>query len=576
MISHKHKCIFIHVPKTAGESIETALMGHPNWEKDDPQWKTLNLPPDSEVGDDKHYRLHKWASNPFFEEYFKFSFVRNPWDAAVSLYHYDKKRRNFPHSFKEWITGINPALWKRFLNQLSFITLNGKVGVDFVGRYESLERDWAYISGRLGIPYSPLPHANPSSSRKHYTEYYDDFSREFIREKCSADIDFFGYAFGDVKVSPSLRGVDKAFWINLERRADRAEHIKTSLPFEASRFAAIDGRSLSLGETSKLFSNPCLSRSEMACALSHYGLWKKLVYDSEATSYLVLEDDVVFKENFVEEWNAGASEGIPSDFFLIYLGGCQPWNQPRYSEVLEPYNKHFNRVKKNDFFIKDDYFWHMNASSYIISKECASLLCQYVESSGFDRALDHFLIHFVNKNKLFSTPHRLYHLNPLYASQKHEEGGNTEIPADSDIQKRRTLVSPSSSEGLTLIWQFDPEDITKCYEKDWIRELFSEVKITEVVDGRFQRVMDNSLIIYNDIHKADISNEYTDALYAYLEKAKKSTNCSIMHLGDEFTHARTEHYKDFVHVIRTTFNKSVAHLPNILQIPLGYKQGFHK
>ena len=66
MISHIHNCIFIHIPKCAGESIETALMGRPNWEKDDPNYKFLEEPKDSLVGQDKHYTIGQWKTNYYY------------------------------------------------------------------------------------------------------------------------------------------------------------------------------------------------------------------------------------------------------------------------------------------------------------------------------------------------------------------------------------------------------------------------------------------------------------------------------------------------------------------------------
>lgn len=592
MISHKHKCIFIHAPKTAGESMETVLMGRPNWEKDDPNWKSLGLPSDSKVGQDKHWPLDMWKGSPYFEEYFKFGFVRNPWDAAVSFFHYRQRRHDDPTdslTFEEYIKIVNPILWSDYLAPLRFFMVNGKVGMDFIGRFETLERDWAYVCGRLGMINLPLPRVNEDTKKDHYSDYYTDFSREYIREKCAKDIEYFGYTFenkptiSSVIAKPVLRGISKSLWINLDRRTDRADHIRSHLPFAASRISAVDGATLEFtSDVKKLFPKnySVLTKAEIACCLSHYYAWKELAKSSSHSSYLILEDDVVFKKGFAEAWNSSIYRDLPSEFYLIYLGGNQPWNQPKYPEVLQPYNKHFNLVGKNDFFIADDHFWHMNTQSYIISKECASLLCQYVETLGFNRALDHFLIHFVNKNKLFSRPEMLYHSEPLWTYQLHEEGGNTDIPMDSDIRVNQDTFDAAADEitgdsELTIIWQFDPNNLAQCYERDWIRELFSDVNVEETVDGNFTLLKDNSLIIYNDLHKADVSNDYTDKLYAYLHNAKALSNCSIMHLGDEFTHARTGHYKDFKNVIRTTFNKNVSHMKNVLQIPLGYKQGFH-
>jgi len=812
MISHKDKCIFIHIPKTAGESIETILMGRPNWEADDPKLKELSATDSINISDDKHWPLYKWVDSPYYEDYFKFSFVRNPWAASVSFYHYRKKRDGFSHTFKEWIKGVNPDFWKEFLNPLRYLRVNGKIGVDFIGRFEHLDRDWAYVCGRLGLPNTPLPVVNKTSNSLHYSEYYDDFCIKYIAEKCAEEIEYFGYSFGEELIeSPatkedssalSLNNISNSFWINLDRRTDRADHIKNHLPFRAHRVSAVDAQSLELTpEIQKLFPSnySVLTKAVIACALSHYYLWRKLAESKRDSSYLILEDDVVFEDGFAEKWNNEFSHSIPSDYYLVFLGGCQPWNKSHYPEVLDPYNAHFNRVKKNDFFTAGTHYWHMNAQSYILSKTGASLLCQWVDQHGFDlkkgQGQDIFAINFFNNNKLFSAPDRIYHLNPLMTHQLHEENDNAEIDKNSDLRfaadkfrkdsnesisvviptiwraneylvkslyflERNSYVSeiliinndpsitPSwvhhfkkvklldqdknlyfngsinlaiplcqsdlccifnddiivdqsifkfasenidkdegaafinpafinkadprgpgleisnefdqagsgmlmflikksfvpipralthhfgdvfifkvnqlqkkqnyfingfsletpgsasedgevkkiinrdwaahkevfenlgrylnkSSSKLTIIWQVDPNDVASCYETDWIHELFSGVDFDEIIDTNFQDLRDNSLIVYNDIHKADATNEYTTKLYSYLKEASLLENCSIMHLGDEFTRAQTTHYKDFKHVIRTTYNKNVCHLPNVLQIPLGYKQGFH-
>ena len=235
-----------------------------------------------------------------------------------------------------------------------------------------------------------------------------------------------------------LNKISKSFFINLDRRKDRLDHIYKNTPFFTERFPAVDSKSLELtDEIKKLFPNGLYlkkKKSEIACAISHYKLWKRLVEDKGADNYLILEDDVVFEKGFTKFWNSVWSHHIPRDYHLLYLGGCQPFNKPSYHKALQPYNNYFNNVKKQDFFTKDDHYWHMNTSSYVISKQCASLMCQWVEQRGFDGALDFFMINFVNKNKLFSAPNKLFHLNPLMARQIHEENDNIELDKNSDIR----------------------------------------------------------------------------------------------------------------------------------------------
>ena len=73
MINHKHKFIFIHINKCGGTSIDKVFSGKFRGHKKAFDYKKLN-PKE-------------------FENYFKFTFVRNPWDRVVSFYHYQMKRK---------------------------------------------------------------------------------------------------------------------------------------------------------------------------------------------------------------------------------------------------------------------------------------------------------------------------------------------------------------------------------------------------------------------------------------------------------------------------------------------------
>ena len=125
----------------------------------------------------------------------------------------------------------------------------------------------------------------------------------------------------------TLNKISKAFFINLDRRKDRLEHIEKNLPFSAERFSAVDARNAELSEeVKKLFPKTWQKRTkaEICCAISHYRLWKKLVEDKFSDNFLILEDDVVFNERFVDFWNKVFSLNVPLNYNLIYLGGCQP------------------------------------------------------------------------------------------------------------------------------------------------------------------------------------------------------------------------------------------------------------
>ena len=231
-----------------------------------------------------------------------------------------------------------------------------------------------------------------------------------------------------------LNKIDKSYFINLNRRTDRLNHIYKTLPFYANKSQAVDSRTLNLtDEVLELFPETyhSLSKPEICCALSHYKLWQQLILDEKCESYLIMEDDVVFSPGFANFWNKAFSEHIPLDFSLIYLGGCQPWNKSQYNKVLKSRNKYFNNIKENNFFFKGDYYWHMNASSYIISKKAATQLCNEVSKSGINSAIDLFMINTINSIDDKS----LYHLHPLMSHQIHEEGNNSGPDTNSDIRE---------------------------------------------------------------------------------------------------------------------------------------------
>ena len=198
MINHKHKCIFIHIPKTGGTSIESALG---DW----------GLTPHNEcelMGDTYRSQHHTLQSvkKSLRENYFKFAFVRNPWDRAVSSYCYYRDGGNkksdshlqelLPSDFKSFVAhewNVIPKIARK--DQFSYLEVDGKVELDFIGRFERIEYDYEYVSKKIRLT-RKLPHVR-ISKHKHYTDYYDDKTRDIIAERYARDIEYFGYKFGE-------------------------------------------------------------------------------------------------------------------------------------------------------------------------------------------------------------------------------------------------------------------------------------------------------------------------------------------------------------------------------------------
>ncbi|WNC69651.1 sulfotransferase family 2 domain-containing protein [Thalassotalea nanhaiensis] len=192
---NKANCIFIHVPKAAGTSINLALYG-----------KTLDHYSALEIKD-------KFPT--LFSNCYKFSFVRNPWARALSAYKFAKVEKtesmgirspeqyritefdSFESFVKTWLKYKDP-LEIDFVFQPQFRFLYDDAGdllVDFIGKVENLDSDMEVVQRKLGMEIE-VSHSNKTESMSNYRDaYVDDEMIEIIRTKYKKDIELFNYEF---------------------------------------------------------------------------------------------------------------------------------------------------------------------------------------------------------------------------------------------------------------------------------------------------------------------------------------------------------------------------------------------
>lgn len=204
LISQNPNFLFIHIQKTGGTSLEKVIRASC------PEVRQL-------CGRHDHASMAYKIMGNDYNDYFKFAFVRNPWDRLVSWYSMivqfsqGKPRHtlnglwqyalNTASSFEEFILHCTEAVEdndgrKSFAyDQLTYITDDdGGVIVDFVGRYENFARDARYVLNKLGTSADTVPQMN-KSVHQDYRQYYTDRTRQLVAERYHRDIERFGYRF---------------------------------------------------------------------------------------------------------------------------------------------------------------------------------------------------------------------------------------------------------------------------------------------------------------------------------------------------------------------------------------------
>ena len=216
LYSPHFKFLFVHIPKTGGTSLRAALK---SLLYKDP-WYYLMWYPQRLSHWTGHRTVTKFPRHSkiiaaqemlppeIFDNLFKFSVVRNPWDMQVSSFHHLHKEH--PEAvvglseFKDFVRyKMDPARPSNMhldvsgTAQMDFLCdLHGNVLIDDFVRFEHLQDDYVRVAKKIGLKHPPdLPHKRKGKRKADYREYYDDESRAIVADRYKADIEHFKYEF---------------------------------------------------------------------------------------------------------------------------------------------------------------------------------------------------------------------------------------------------------------------------------------------------------------------------------------------------------------------------------------------
>jgi hypothetical protein len=205
IISVLHKFIFVAIPKTGTHSVRRALREHMG--ADDLEQVGLFVQkkfPIPELARLQHGHLSLEQVRPHlrqdeFDSFFKFAFVRNPFDRFVSYCAFmsraDGQFDRHPHSVMRHVVQNPPWQHVLFQPQHSFVSsTGGQLLTDFVGRVEEMQKSYDEIARRIGIKSATLEQVN-SSNRQDYRTYYDEALVEGVAKLYARDLEMFGYEF---------------------------------------------------------------------------------------------------------------------------------------------------------------------------------------------------------------------------------------------------------------------------------------------------------------------------------------------------------------------------------------------
>ncbi|MFL6730824.1 MAG: sulfotransferase family 2 domain-containing protein [Sphingomicrobium sp.] len=205
IISAQHRFIFAAIPKTGTHAVRQALREHMGPQDLEQVGLFVNrklpIPDLAKIG---HGHLSLQQVRPYFrpedfDGFFKFAFVRNPFDRFISYCAFmTREGRQFEQNPQGVMRHfVDTPQWQHvlFQPQHSFVTdADGQLLTNYLGRVEDMQASYDEAARRIGIPSRPLDRVN-ISSRRDYRDYYDQPLIDGVAKLYARDLEYFGYEF---------------------------------------------------------------------------------------------------------------------------------------------------------------------------------------------------------------------------------------------------------------------------------------------------------------------------------------------------------------------------------------------
>jgi len=413
--------------------------------------------------------------------------------------------------------------------------------------------------------------------------------------------------------APVATGIDDAYVINLDRRADRMEKFKATHPDleRVHRVSAFEGSKLKLTpKITRLFQPHDFKwkKPVMGCALSHLSLWVQLLAEPEdINTYLIMEDDAKLSPGWRNAWEKiQKHNALPADWDVVYLGGILPPNKEAFKTLIEPVNDYVARIRENTLFSppgQKSRYMHFCAYAYVLSKRGAQKIIEVLKAKGgYWTSADHMICNLQDfMNIYFTNPlvaGCFQDEDPVYCASQFNDFSRVDnfdsdlwnnnehfskeevgvIEGELDIMgaledarsKEHEVLVPNvpkepkepKEESKTRFISFETCDMSNFYEFEWFKQLFGPMNLEILRIEPWETPNNESIIILmrpKPIH-----------IRCMEEWAAIGIKFYILHMSDEYGRDPIGFYGLAQGVIRNYYRKDLVESSTVVTVPLGF------